>query len=280
VTSVRDEAIISAGDAGNLKDWLTRRDQYNQNPRYARVISAGWMMSVPNGYGQLLVTSPEDARQKVFDELDLGADLIKISLEDGYAGRSGLSKLSDLEINKIITAAHQRGALVSGHVTQAKYLSILVEAGVDDIAHIPYDLVPDETWVEMVSKGIYLTPTFSVFRNYGAPVDTCVLNLQQFIEHGGLVALGNDYGGGPGDFEPGIPMYEIEKMSEAGMTPLQIIIASTKNAAHVSQVEDQLGTLAPGKKADVLVISGNPLDDLHNLQNIRIVIHNGTIIRQ
>jgi imidazolonepropionase-like amidohydrolase len=74
-------------------------------------------------------------------------------------------------------------------------------------------------------------------------------------------------------------MYEIEQMSEAGMTPMQVIVASTKNAAIVSGIEDEVGTLEPGKIADVLVVAGDPLEDLENLTNIRMVIHNGTIIR-
>jgi imidazolonepropionase-like amidohydrolase len=106
-----------------------------------------------------------------------------------------------------------------------------------------------------------------------------VFNLRNFVQQGGQVALGNDYGGGPAEFEMGIPMYEIERMSEAGMTPMQIIIASTKNAAIVSGIEDQVGTLAVGRIADVLIVSGDPLEDLKNLSNIRMVIHNGTIIR-
>jgi imidazolonepropionase-like amidohydrolase len=237
------------------------------------------MLTVPGGYGALEVTSPEDARQKVFEELALGVDLIKISMEDGYAGQTGLPKLTDAEIAAIISAAHERGALVSGHITQTKYLKILVEAGVDDIAHIPYDVTPLEVWKEMVAKDIYLVPTFTVFRNYGAPVSACVLNLENFLKEGGQVALGNDYGGGPGEFELGIPIYEIEQMSRAGMTPMQIIVAGTKNGAVVSGMDDQLGTLEIGKIADVLVVSGNPLDDLQNLTSIRMVIHNGTVIR-
>jgi imidazolonepropionase-like amidohydrolase len=206
-------------------------------------------------------------------------DLIKISMEDGYAGRSGLPKLTDEEIAAIISSAHERGTLVSGHITQAEYLKILVEAGVDDIAHVPYDEVPISVWQEMVAKDIYLTPTFTVLRNYNAPVETCVLNLRNFVKQGGQAALGNDYGGGPGEFELGIPMYEIEQMSKAGMTPLQVILASTKNAAIVSGIEDQVGTLETGKIADILVIFGDPLDNLQNLRNIRMIIRNGTIIR-
>jgi imidazolonepropionase-like amidohydrolase len=277
VTTVRDEGIISSGA---LKEFMAQRNANNQNPQYARVVSAGRMIAVPNGYGWLYVNSPEEARQKVFEELDSGADMIKISMEDGYAGRSGLPKLTGDEIAAIVGAAHERGRRVSGHITQAGYLQILVEAGVDDIAHIAYDIVPDEVWSTMVSRNIFLVPTFTVFRNYGAPVDTCVLNLSNYLKHGGQVALGNDYGGGPSNFELGIPMYEVEKMSEAGMTPMQIIIASTKNAAIVSGIENEAGSLEIGKFADILVVSGNPLEDLQNLQSIQIVIHKGHIIRE
>jgi imidazolonepropionase-like amidohydrolase len=63
------------------------------------------------------------------------------------------------------------------------------------------------------------------------------------------------------------------------MTPMQIVTASTKNAAIVAGIDDQVGTLETGKIADVLVISGDPFDDLQNLTHIRMVIHNGVIIR-
>ena len=276
VTTVRDEGIISSGD---LQMFMSQRDANDQDPQYARVVSAGWMITVPSGYGRLFVTSAEDARQKVSDELDAGVDMIKISMEDGYAGRSGLPKLTDADIAAIISAAHERGVRVSGHVTQAQYMQSLVEAGVDDIAHIPYDIVPDNVWSTMVAKNVYITPTFTVLRNYGAPIDICVENLRNFLKHGGQVALGNDYGGGPDEFELGIPMYEIEKMSEAGMTPMQLIVASTKNAAIVSGIGDQVGTLEAGKIADILIVSSDPLDDLQNLLTIQIVIHNGQVIR-
>ena len=147
------------------------------------------------------------------------------------------------------------------------------------VAHVPYDVVSEAAWQHMAAKGIYMTPTFTVYRNFEAPVSICVDNLRNFVAQGGKVALGNDYGGGPGEFELGIPMYEIEKMSEAGMTPMQIIVASTLNAAHVSGIEEQVGTLEPGKIADVLVVEGNPLQDLEALRNIRLVMHEGVIIR-
>ncbi len=104
-------------------------------------------------------------------------------------------------------------------------------------------------------------------------------NLRQFIDLGGKVALGNDYGGGPDAFELGIPMYEVQMMSQSGMTPMQVILAGTKNAAHVLRLDAEIGSIEPGKFADILIVDGNPLDDLQTLANVKMVIHNGAIIR-
>jgi imidazolonepropionase-like amidohydrolase len=69
-------------------------------------------------------------------------------------------------------------------------------------------------------------------------------------------------------------------MLEAAMTPSQIIVAATQNAAHVCGLENELGTLEAGKLADVLVVNGNPLQDVQALTNVQLVIHNGAIIRE
>ena len=68
-------------------------------------------------------------------------------------------------------------------------------------------------------------------------------------------------------------------MKEAGMTPMEIIVASTKHAAFVCNLGDQIGTLEPGKIADILVVNNNPLEDLNMLRDVRMVIRNGEIIR-
>jgi imidazolonepropionase-like amidohydrolase len=96
------------------------------------------------------------------------------------------------------------------------------------------------------------------------------------------VALGNDYTDIPQNnfphFELGMPMHEIERMAESGMTAMQIIVAATRNAAHVCGLDDELGTLETGKTADVLVVNGDPLRDLNALTNVRLVIHRGIVI--
>jgi imidazolonepropionase-like amidohydrolase len=227
----------------------------------------------------MFVASTDEARQAVLTEADEGVEAVKVALEDGYAGTHGLPKLTPEELKAIVTTAHEHGLPVSGHITQGAYLQPMLEAGVDDIAHLPYDTIPLESLQQMVKQDVYLTPTFSVFRNYGAPVGMVQNNLRQFVGLGGKVALGNDYGGGPGNFELGIPMYEIQMMSQAGMTPMQVIVASTLNAAHVLRMDGKIGTLETGKFADILIVGGNPLDDLQALTKVKMVIHNGVVIR-
>ena len=97
------------------------------------------------------------------------------------------------------------------------------------------------------------------------------------------IALGNDYSDVPQNnfphFELGMPMYEIRRMSDAGMTPAQIIVSATSNAARVCQLERSLGTVEAGKVADLFVVSGDPLRDLSALTAVRLVVHGGAVIR-
>jgi len=92
------------------------------------------------------------------------------------------------------------------------------------------------------------------------------------------VALGTDHDGYYVPFELGLPTTEMEQMQQAGMTPMQVLVAATRDAAHVCGLDATLGTLEPGKSADVLVVDGDPLEDLHALRNVRLVIHGGVVI--
>ena len=92
------------------------------------------------------------------------------------------------------------------------------------------------------------------------------------------MALGND-GGYLRGLKIGMPLKELLAMQDAGLTPMQVIVASTYNAAEVCQLKDSLGTLEVGKIADVLAIEGDPLQDLQVLENVRLVMHKGVIIR-
>lgn len=276
VTTVRDLA------ASLRKDQFTKRDRLMQYNRHARLISVGPMISTVGGYGTLKVTSLENARDEVYALAKAGADLIKIGIEDHLQSRR--YKLMSLEqIRAIVDAAHSCNLRVSAHVSRAHHLALAIDGGVDDIAHMIVDHLPDHLIEEMVKQNIFWVPTLELWsgvsRMYHLNWDLqATKNLGRFAAAGGQVAIGTDYAGHGCEFELGMPLKEMKLMQAAGMTPMQIIIAGTSNAAHVCGLS-RYGTLEPGNVADVVVIDGNPLHDLDSLKCTYIVIHNGERIR-
>ena len=95
------------------------------------------------------------------------------------------------------------------------------------------DELPDALIGRMVATGTYWTPTLELWQRVGLPGKRPVTNLGRFVAAGGQVALGTDYAGYAAAFDLGMPVTEIGLMAEAGMTPMQIIVAATKNAATV-----------------------------------------------
>ncbi len=278
VTTVRD---MGARSAASFSDLMAQRAGALNHPEYARVVSAGSMITIKGGYGSLIVENTLEAACKAaVEELDQGADLIKISREDGYAGMHGMPKMSDAVVRALVELAHRRGKQVSAHITQARYLKEMVALGVDDIAHTPYDSLSDEEIQKMVAQGIRMNTTFSVLKSYNA-IGASVDNLMRFAKAGGRVVFGSDHNGGPNRsaFELGMPMFEVEKMQKAGMAPLQIITAATKTAAEACNRLSEIGTVEPGKSADLLIVDGDPLRDLQALKQVKMVVHKGTIIK-
>jgi imidazolonepropionase-like amidohydrolase len=270
------DGVTTVRDLGHRlgRPYFAIRDRLRADPRNARLIAAGPLVTVPEGYPiagnnfpSLTVTSVEDAREKIGQLIDEGADVIKITLTSGRA-----PSLSLEEAAAIVETAHERGIPVTAHATTAKDLGRALEAGVDDVAHIAVDRVSNKVIRRMVEADISWVPTFEPLENRGQD------NLSRFIKAGGRVALGNDGGYLPG-IEVGMPLREIQAMHEAGMTSMQIIVAATRDAAYVCRRADLLGTLEVGKAADILVVKGDPLRDLQVLQDAQLVIHDGVIIR-
>jgi imidazolonepropionase-like amidohydrolase len=281
VTTVRDLAASSADDL------FARRDALQKDNRNARLVAAGPMVTVPGGYpivpwgmAGMTVASPEDAALKVNQLLDHGADVIKIALESGGSFGRTIPVLSPEEATAIVQAAHRRGGWVSAHVLRTQDLARALDAEVDDVAHMVEDYLPDHLIERTVKDDVYWVPTLELWQRVGQTDKRSVGNLSRFVKAGGKVALGTDYAGYAAEFDLGMPVTEIELMQEASMTSMQIIVAGTKNAAHVCDLDRELGTLEPGKIADVLVVDGNPLENIHALTQTRMVIHNGVIIRK
>jgi imidazolonepropionase-like amidohydrolase len=280
VTTVRDMATGQPA-----KDAFAFHDSVRDHLQCARLVAAGQMVTVPGGYpiarwgvDSITVTSPEDARQKVNQLLDDGADFVKIPLESGAIFGQSMPMLSPEEAAAIVETAHARGAWVSAHVSVTQDLEKALDAGVDDIAHMVTDELPDELIVRMVEAGTYWVPTIELWKGVGYGLGRLVVdNLRRFVEAGGKVALGTDYAGAPDvDFDLGMPIHEVEWMQEAGMTTMQIIVAATKHAAHVCNYDQEFGTLEAGKAADMLVVDGDPLEDIHALTEAKMVFREGS----
>ena len=103
-------------------------------------------------------------------------------------------------------------------------------------------------------------------------------NLRRFVAAGGILALGDDYGGVP-EMPTGMPMAELLHWQSAGLSPQQIIEASTRGSALAIGLEAELGTVEVGKVADLLVVQGDPLADLHALARPLLVVHDGRVVQ-
>jgi imidazolonepropionase-like amidohydrolase len=279
VTTVRDMATGQPP-----AEAFAFRDGVRDNLQCARLVAAGPMVTVPGGYpiarwdvDSITVTSPEDARQKVNQLLDDGADFIKIPLESGAIFGQKMPMLSPEEAAAIVETAHVRGAWVSAHVSVAQDLEKALDAGVDDIAHMVTDELPDRLVARVVESGTYWVPTIELWKGVGYGLGAHVVdNLRRFVEAGGKIALGTDYAGAPDvDFDLGMPIDEIAWMQEAGMMATQIIVAATRHAAHICTLDQEIGTLEAGKVADILVVDGDPLEDIHTLTKTKLVFRAG-----
>ncbi len=278
--------ITTVRDVGNLtsspEEGFSIRNTLINDNKNSRLVAAGPLVTTVDGYGNYPVTSPSDAQLKTNRLISAGADLIKIAIEDNLQGRTW-PMLSIEEIIIIIQTAHNKNKQVAAHISRSKHLDMAIKGGVDDVVHMVIDNLPDSLITLMIEKNMSWVPTLELWKGVSERynlnwITIAKNNLIRFVNAGGKVALGTDYDGYVTPFDLGMPITEIRLMKEAGMTPMQIIVAGTMNAASVCNLENELGTIEPGKIADIIIVKDNPLEDLESLLNVQMVIHNGEII--
>jgi enamidase len=282
------EGVTTVRDLGcDERSLAIFRTYYPPQPGRARLVAAGPLITVPGGYPivpfggswSTVVTSVNHARETGERLLDNGADLLKLALETGTMFGLPIPVMTLGEADMLVRVAHGRDTVVSAHITSTVDLGLALDAGVDDLAHMAVDRSLTTAEVQrIVADEVAWVPTLELWLCAGRRA-MAVANLRRFVAGEGRVALGTDYEGYTCDWELGMPMTEIRLMAEAGMTPMQIIVAATRNAARVSNLEHDLGTLEESKIADVIVVEGDPLSDLDALLDVRLVIHEGTVIR-
>ncbi len=246
------------------------------------------------GPKQGIINSPEDAWKAVRQHYKDGADLIKIMPSGGVLDESSSvdnAQLTIPEIQAVVAAAHDYGFTVAAHAHGAEAIRRAVIGGVDSIEHGTY--VNDEDMKLMKEHGTWYVPTIIAGKtaeaqakipgNYPPQVAAKALQVGPLIQAsagraykaGVKIAFGTD----AGVFPHGKNAQEFKYMVDAGMPPLFVIQAATTHAAELLKKSKDIGSIAPGKFADVIAIDGNPLDDVTLLQNVRFVMKEGVVYK-
>ena len=310
-----DKGVTAICDMAARLSEMSTFKQDDRTQLAARGFRAGPIISAPGGYpgvywGSAIgyeVANPAAAKAAVDDLADRDADVIKMAIEPGGPAQPWPS-LTLEDASAIVQEAHARGLLVRAHVGRTEgttVMKIIEESGLDVIDHVPipvfsaidaYNLIKDKAHYRidvdyearlksLVDHGITMVPTLDAHtlwcesprlttQQKQACLDFYLQPVNRFHVLGGTVALGNDYGADSA-IANGMPLREMKLLLAAGLTPLEVIEAGTRNSAYVCGHGDELGTLRVGKLADVIVVDGNPLNDIEAMQHLIAVVING-----
>ncbi len=263
-----------------------------------RIKTAGEVIIPTGGHGSMEADGPAGFAHVVREQIKQGADVIKIAISGGISDSHGdisAAPMTDEELSTLIEVAHRNGIKVTAHNGSSVAAHQAMKFGIDGFEHgYHLDL---SVLKEMKAKGVWLVPTIVVsqpgalefYRKIGSPpwylervrstgVDHWAM-LQNAIRLGVNIALGTDQF----PFEPNdgttATVAEAELYVKAGMTTLQGLRAAMVTPAQMMGVEKDLGGLEPGKYADVIAVSEDPLQNIRALRTIGFVMKGGDVVR-
>lgn len=283
VTTIRD---VASKDRTNLIMRDAIRAGMILGPR---VVACGQPIAMTGGHGWQICVEADGAdavRHAARQLLKEGADLIKLMASGGYIDPNGDQPVSPQftieEMRAGFEEAHKAGKKTTVHAHPAAAVIQAIEAGVDCIEH--GILMNNAARGMMAEKNIFLVPTIAelaVIANRGAAfgrpawmpdvyrraLNCHMENVHAAVAAGVQMAVGTDV--------IGTQQEEMSLMAEAGLSPMQVLVAATQHGARVCGLEKELGTLEVGKLADVIVIDGNPLERLSDISKVALVIQDG-----
>ncbi|HXU09424.1 MAG TPA: amidohydrolase family protein [Blastocatellia bacterium] len=260
---------------------------------YALTITSGHMNNaglnpdIPIPEPATLTDSRDAMIAEIRREVKYGADWIKlyatgtlrhvdpITLEP-------LSQVSLDEVKAVVAEAARWHRDVAAHAYGGDGAKNAIRGGVRSIEHGM--LMDDEALKLLVEHGTYWCPTLSVYLPESAEDDTEMRRrivahhkevFQKAMKMGAKICFGTDVGA----FEHGTSAREFVKMVEYGMKPLDAIRTATTRAAELLRMEKQVGTIEPGKYADIIAVEGNPLDDIRALTRVVFVMKSGLVYK-
>jgi imidazolonepropionase-like amidohydrolase len=235
----------------------------------------------------------DGVRHMVRQDIKYGADLIKFMASGGVLSKGDdpqASQYTQEEMKAIVEEAHRLGRKVAAHAHGAQAIRWASDAGVDSIEHGSY--IDDAAIAAMKKNGTYLVPTLYLSdwflenaEKIGTPADLIAKaknvmpaarkNIARAFAAGVKVGFGTD----AAVYPHGLNAHEFAVMVKLGLTPLQAIQSSTINDADLLGWSDKVGTIEPGKWADIVAVDGDPLADVTTLERVKFVMKGGEVFK-
>ena len=281
-----------------------------------RICSSGKIISMTGGHGDFIQKLPISANAErnhvavIADGVDEvrkacrmqfreGAKFIKTMTTGGVTSQADSPKACQYtlsEIRTMVEEAELRGSYVSSHAQTLTGIKNALKGGIKSIEH---GMELDDECIELFHKtGAWLVPTFTIVKTYMDHLDLLppyaaekilianknhLASFKKAYDAGIKIGFGADLVGDKNICPYGIDGMEFVLLNQAGMTPMETIIAATKTGSELIMREDELGTLEPGKLADITICEGNPLEDisiLADVNNIKLVLLDGKPVKQ
>ena len=235
----------------------------------------------------------ESVQHKTREIIKYGADLIKVCATGGVLSKGddpNASQYTLEEMKAIVADAHRLGRKVAAHAHGAQGVIWASEAGVDSVEH--GHLMNDAAIATLKKNGTYLVPTLYLVDWQRENAATANLpdfakrkmemvselgktNAKKAFEAGVKIGLGTD----AAVYPHGLNAHELAVYVSLGMSPLQAIQTATVNDADLLGWSDKIGTLEPGKSADIIAVDGDPLQDITVLQHVKFVMKGGEVVK-
>src|ERR1700732_2295308 len=250
------------------------------------LLDYSWELKMPTGVQY--VDGVDGARKAVREQVMYGADWIKY-YSDGRVHFDANGRLrskvlfTDEEARGIVEEAHRLGRKVAAHALGSDGIAAALRAGVDTIEH--GDGLTDALIDEIAKKSVYWVPTITVGAyvapgrggNWTRMVELEKAAFQKALTRNVKIAFGTDAGGF--DWKEINQAKEFEYYVNYGMTPMQAIRSGTVVAADLLGWRDKMGTIEPGKWADLVAVTGDPLKDITELQRVKFVMKSGAVYK-
>jgi imidazolonepropionase-like amidohydrolase len=267
-----------------------------------RMLVSGRLICMTGGHGWQIgqeANGPEEVRKAAREQIKVGADIVKLMATGGVmtpAVEPGSEQLTEAEMRAGVEEAHKAAKKTATHAMGTRGILNALRAGIDSIEHGVY--LDEEAVALMAERSVPLIPTISALyfietRGVEAGIPRYAVektlkvkphhleSIRMAKEAGVPVAAGTD-AGTPFNLH-GENLSEIKLLVDyGGFSPMEAIEAGTRISARVMGLEDKLGTIEEGKLADIVLVKGNPLEDVDVLlqqENIRLVMQGGVLVK-